>query len=484
LASPVAHATRQASHVASAFFPLAPGCGLPDWRVSCRCGDSARPGPRAELVLGGAPLGELSRQALDVGDGGARVGTPTYVYDLDGIAAEARELELAFEGMPHLVAYAVKANAAGPVIRALVAEGCGADVVSGAELLLALRCGVLPERLVFSGVAKRDDEIDLAIGVGEAGIHAINVESVEEIARIAARASAQGRVARVTLRVNPGVAAAALDTHSYISTGHDKAKFGVPLSSLPDAMTALDASRAALRLVGITAHAGSQLTSIDAYLASARAVFETAKALGDRFSLEFVDTGGGFGIDYEGTTSPSSSSSSARPGGPPRPADYIRAARAAQRDHGLGHLALYCEPGRALVGAHSVLLAKVIQRKVTLGEPPRRWLMIDAGMNDLMRPALYQARHRIVPVILDEGARLLPLRVVGPVCESSDDFGVHDLPESDFAEVAILDTGAYGYAMANHYNGRALPAEIFLRGGAVSSIRPRKSVASWVDDRV
>ncbi len=425
-----------------------------------------------ELTLGGVPLGSLSRKESGAsGDASARIGTPTYVYDLDGMAQEANDLEAAFDGAPHLVAYAVKANSAGPVVRALVGEGCGADVVSGAELLLAMRCGVTPERIIYSGVAKRDDELDLAIGVGDDGIRAINVESVEEIPRIAARASAQGRVARVTLRINPGVDAAELDTHSYIATGHDEAKFGVPLSSLADAVNALEAAKGAVRLVGITSHAGSQLTSIEAYLASARAVFETARKLRDRFALELVDTGGGFGIDYGN-------------GCPVRPADFIRAARRVQHEHGLGDLALFCEPGRALVGAHGVLLAKVIQRKVAHGDPPRRWMMIDAGMNDLMRPALYQARHRIVPVMLEPEARLVPYRVVGPVCESSDDFGVHDLPESDFAEVAVLDAGAYGYSMASRYNGRPLPAEVFLRGGVVAAIHPRKSITDWVDDRL
>ena len=337
---------------------------------------------------------------------------------------------------------------------------------------LATRGGGTPERSGYSGVAKRDDELDLAIGVGDTGIRAINVESVEEIPRIAARAAAQGRIASLTLRINPGVDAAELDTHSYIATGHDEAKFGVPLSSLSDAIVALEAARSSVRLVGVTAHAGSQLTSVEAYLASARAVFETAKTLRSRFSLEFVDTGGGFGIDYGD-------------GCPVRPADFIRAARAVQREQGLDDLALYCEPGRALVGAYAVLLAKVIQRKVAAGDPePRRWMMIDAGMNDLMRPALYQARHRIVPVVLQPGARLLPYRVVGPVCESSDDFGVHDLPDADLAEVALLDTGAYGFSMASRYNGRPLPAEVFLRGGAVATVRARKPVTDWVDDRL
>lgn len=422
-------------------------------------------------MLGGMSLAGLSNREVNLDGRTVRIGTPTYVYDLDGMAREARELEAAFEGAPHLVAYAVKANSAGPVVRTLVAEGCGADVVSGAELLLAMRCGVVPDRIVYSGVAKTDDELDLAIGAGEAGIRAINVESVEEIPRIAARASALGRVARVTLRINPGVSEDQIGTHSYIATGHDEAKFGVPLASLADAVSALEAARASVRLVGVTSHTGSQLTALDAYLASARAVFETARSLRDRFALEFVDTGGGFGIDYGD-------------GCPVRPADFIRAARTIQREHGLDDLALFCEPGRSLVGAYGLLIARVIQRKVAPGDPPRRWMMIDAGMNDLMRPALYQARHRVVPVVFEPGARLSPYRVVGPVCESSDDFGVHDLPEGELAEVALLDAGAYGYSMASRYNGRPLPAEVFLRSGAIVGVHARKPITDWVDDRL
>ena len=425
-------------------------------------------------MLGGVTLGDITRQHAEIdgeGPAGGRIGTPTYVYDLDGMALEARELVAAFDGAPHLVAYALKANSAGPIVRTFVGEGCGADVVSGAELLLALRCGVLPDRLLFSGVAKTDEELDLAIGVGDEGIRAISVESVEEIPRIAARASAQGRVVRASIRVNPGVEERALDTHAYIATGHDRAKFGIPLASLADATAALDATKGTVRLLGISAHAGSQLTSIDAYVASARAVFDTAKSLLPRYPLEFVDTGGGFGIDYgSGPTS--------------TPADFVRAARAMQRDVGLGDLALYCEPGRSLVGKHGVILARVIQRKSAPGDPPRRWLMIDAGMNDLLRPALYQARHRIWPMTLREGEPLATFRVVGPVCESSDDFGDHELPlDPGLAEVAILDAGAYGFSMASRYNGRALPAEVFLRSGSIATVHPRKPFTDWVDDR-
>lgn len=415
--------------------------------------------PDGTLDIGGVSLAEIARDT--------RIGTPAYVYDLDAIAAEARELREAFGAAPHLIAYAVKANSAGPIVRALVAEGCGADVVSGAELRLAERCGVDLDRIVFSGVAKTDDEIDLAIRVGARGIGAIQVESVEEIGRVGARAAAAGRRARVSMRINPGVAADEIDTHSYIATGHDEAKFGVPNASVPEALQRLEQT-SSVELVGLTSHVGSQFTSTDAYLASARSLFELARQVRATFPLRFVDSGGGFGIDYgEGCAV--------------RPADFVRQTRALQAELGLDDLALYVEPGRSLVGAHGVLVARVLQRKLA-GE--RRWTMIDAGMNDLMRPALYQARHRIVPLELAAGgAPSRAYRVVGPVCESSDDFGVHELPDGDMREVAILDAGAYGYTMASQYNGRPLPAEVFVRRGRIVGISPRRSIDPWIDER-
>ncbi len=417
------------------------------------------------LELGGVALSELVQDA--------RIATPAYVYDLDAIAAGARALREAFDGAPHLVAYAIKANSAGHIVQTLVAEGCGADVVSGAELVLALRCGVEADRIVYSGVAKTDAELDLAIGAGPHGIKAIQVESVEEIPRIAARAKAAGRTARVSLRINPGVDAEALDTHSYIATGHDDAKFGVPVSSVPDALALLESEgvKGAVRLVGVGAHVGSQFTTTDAYESSAKVVFDLARSLRGRFALDFVDGGGGFGIDYgEGCQA--------------SPPDFIRAARALQKEMSVDDLAFYCEPGRSLVGAHGVLVARVIQRKESLrSDVVRRWMMIDAGMNDLMRPALYQARHRIVPAV-DPGGERRAYRVVGPVCESSDDFGIHELPAAPFDEVVILDAGAYGHSMASRYNGRPLPAEAFLKGGAVAHVKLRKPIEDWVDDRL
>jgi diaminopimelate decarboxylase len=416
----------------------------------------------------------------------ARIGTPSYVYDLAAIEAEARALDAAFEGAPHLIAYAVKANSAGPIVRALAALGCGADVVSGGELRVALGCGVAPEKIVYSGVAKTDDEIDLAIHAGEHGIHALQLESVEELLRIEARARASARQAQVAIRVNPGVDKEAVGTHAHVTTGHDEAKFGVARDDVAAALSLAHRSKH-VALIGISTHVGSQLTATEAYVTAGRVVFEVARAARERgAALRFVGTGGGFGIDYgEGCAT--------------KPADFVRAIRAEQRAAGLDDLALHVEPGRALVAAHGVLLAKVIQTKRAaqgskehdVDEAPASaanasnatgWLIIDAGMNDLLRPALYQARHRIVSL---EAPRRAPqaYRVVGPVCESADDFGEHgDLAGTGF--VAILDAGAYGFTMASEYNGRALPAEAFVRGGRVVALAEREPPEAWVQRRL
>jgi diaminopimelate decarboxylase len=427
------------------------------------------------LRLGGVSLAEVA----------AATGTPAYVYDLDAMGAGARALQGAFDGRPHLVAYALKANTAGAVVKTFAAEGCGADVVSGAELSVALACGVAPDDVVYNGVAKLDAEIDLAIATGPRGIGGIFVESVEEIPRIAARAVAAGRVARIGVRVNPSLDLAGA-THVHIATGHDRAKFGVPRADAARAVELVEATPS-LELVGMTAHVGSHFTTTQPYVDSARVLFglvQSLRAAGRLRALRFVDTGGGFGVDYDGSHGSGDSSERARDP-MPEPADFVRAARAAQREFGLDDVALYVEPGRCLVAAHGVLLANVVQTKVAAAG---RWLMIDAGMNDLIRPALYQAHHRVVALVDAAGgpdaAPPVTWRVVGPVCESSDDFGEHVLPLDPPAQVAILDGGAYGFTMASEYNGRQLPVEAFLRGGRIAAQTRRSSVQSWVDERV
>ena len=411
-------------------------------------------------VLGGISLVDLLRDGT--------IPTPAYVYDLDAMEAEARALAEGFGANSHLVAYAVKANSAGAVVRALARGGAGADVVSGAELAVVLGCGITPDRVLYSGVGKLARELDAAIGAGDRGIHAIQVESVEEIARIAGRSAALRRRARVSIRVNPGIEA---DTHAHVATGHDEAKFGVARADLPAAWEAL-ARAPHLDLVGLSSHVGSQLTQIDEYVAAAEVLLALAVSrheVGARF--EFIDFGGGFGIDYGA-------------GCAAKPADFARAGVKLLGASPLAELQLVVEPGRSLVAAHGVLCASVISSKRSL-EGDRRWLIIDAGMNDLIRPALYAARHRIES--LDRASAAIATapgyRVVGPVCESSDDFGEHPfdaVPE----RVVIRDAGAYGFTMASEYNGRALPTEVFLRGGKVDSISASPGVDAWVAARL
>ncbi len=403
--------------------------------------------------MGSARLSELLSRA--------EVPTPAYFYDLDGMQDGARRVEAAFGERKHLTAYAVKANSAGKVLQTFAREGLGLDVVSGGELSLALAVGVAPGKIVMSGVAKTDAELDQAI---QAEIYAIQAESAEEVTRLAARARSLGRRARVALRVNPGVE---IDSHAHISTGHDAAKFGVPARNVPAAFERIDAEATSLVGVGLSMHIGSMQSSPDGYRSAAEKVAELARARRSRNSeLEYVNFGGGFGVDY-GT----------QPSSPPEA--FVSAAIDVAARFGLDALRLCIEPGRAMVAPFGVLVARVVQAKVT---DARRWLMLDAGMNDLLRPALYAAHHRVEP--LERAPEPGEWRVVGPVCESSDDFGSHVIGEQVPELVAIREAGAYGYVMASEYNGRALPAEVFVSGGKIVGVLRGRDVASWVASRL
>lgn len=389
------------------------------------------------------------------------VATPAYFYDLDGMRESARRIEAAFGAQSHLVAYAVKANSAGPVLRTLFGEGLGADVVSGGELALVLAAGLPPERVVMSGVGKTDGEIDRAIG---AQICAIQAESAEEIVRIAARARAAKRKARVALRINPGID---VETHAHIATGHDAAKFGVPATELPQVFERIDAESDAVVAVGLSAHIGSMQTNPGGYRAAARRVAELVRARVELApGMEYANFGGGFAVDYGD-----------RPVSPPE--EFVAEALAVASEARVSHLKIFVEPGRSLVAPHGLLVARVVQSKVTA---KHRWLVLDAGMNDLIRPALYQAHHRIEP--LDCAPSAGDWKIVGPVCESSDDFGYHPVGETAPEFVVIRDAGAYGFVLASEYNGRALPAEVFASGGKVAAVIASPGVDDWIARRL
>lgn len=409
-----------------------------------------------QALIGGLPVDEVLARA------GAP--TPAYVYDVGAMADEARSLIAGFGDAPHLVAYAVKANTAGTVVGALAAAGCGAEVGSGGELAVALAVGIAPDAICFNGVAKTNAEIDAAIMTGPQGLAAIQIDAVEEIARVDARARALGRTARISLRLNPSIQA---DTHAHIATGHDDAKFGITLARLPEAFAAVDAA-GAVALVGLSSHIGSQLTRTDEYLEAADRLFDIVREREAQRGrhLELLDVGGGFGIDYGD-------------GCPARPADFAAGAADRARRAGYGDRRLVVEPGRALVGPHGVLVSSVVTVKRSAAW---RWLVIDAGMNDLLRPALYEARHRVEATRSARGG--VPYRVVGPVCESSCDFGEWSLSDPPPPRVILRDAGAYGYTMASHYNGRALPVEVFVLPGGEIRTSGAGSADAWVKDRL
>jgi diaminopimelate decarboxylase len=409
-------------------------------------------------LAGGRPIAEVLAEA--------GVPTPVYVYDVGAMVREADALAGGFHFHRHMIAYAIKANSGGPIVRALAESGCGAEVGSRGELEVALNCSVAPEAVLLSGVGKSDADIDAAIGVGDWGICAIQIDAIEEVARIEARARAQSRVARVALRLNPGVEA---DTHEHIATGHDEAKFGIPIEELGPTYEALRGGEHLL-LVGMGCHVGSQLTRTDEYLKAGELLFDAARAYesagGAR--LELLDLGGGFGIDYGD-------------GCPVKPADFAHQAVERVKAAGFGDRLLVVEPGRALTGAHGVLVSSVVTRKRASG---RDWLVIDAGMNDLLRPALYRARHRIEPLDCSPTTAGSAWHVVGPVCESSDDFGAWPFEEPAPERVVLRDAGAYGFTMASNYNGRGLPAEVFVMPDGRILASQAGDARTWAAERI
>jgi diaminopimelate decarboxylase len=404
-----------------------------------------------QACLGGRPLSSIVSQA--------GVTTPAYVYDLGGMRDRVERLKSAFGSARHLIAYAMKANSSGRVLSTFRDAGVGIDAVSGGELLLARRLDIPAQMTVFSGVAKTDAELDLAL---QAQIFSIQAESPAEVTRILARAESLGEKARVSLRINPAVE---IDSHAHISTGHVRAKFGIPPTEV-SGLTELLTQSAHGKLVGLSTHVGSMLRTPSGYIESARVVCEQARALRARgVGLEFLDFGGGFGIDYGAAPAE-------------EPAQFAKAAVELLASEGLEDHLLVVEPGRSLVGPFGVLVASVVQTKQS-GD--LTWLFIDAGMNDLMRPALYGAIHRVEALDRPPGGH--EYQVAGPVCESTDNFGAHALGTPP-THVVLRDAGAYGYAMASEYNARPLASEVFVDGGEVVHVSPSRGVEAWIQDRL
>ena len=382
-----------------------------------------------------------------------RVGTPVYIYSARAIREAYRAIDEAFAAYPHAIHYALKANSTLAIVRLLRSIGSKVDANSGGEIQVAQRAGYGPGDIVFTGVGKTREELDHAIA---AGIGTINAESAGELDRIAALASAQGREARVALRVNPDIDAG---SHPNISTGLRINKFGVPLQDAR-AIYSERRGRPGLRFVGVHVHIGSQITTADPLRRAARTLATLALELRDEgFELEHLDVGGGLGIAYEGRPIAG-------------PADYAEAVIPELRRSGLPVL---LEPGRSVVGHAGALIARVVDTKRYADG--RLFAVLDAGMGELIRPALYGSYHRIVPVRPRTGAEA-SWDVVGPICESSDVFArerqLTPLEVGDL--VAILDAGAYGSVMASNYNRHLLPPEVLVDGGQWTVIRRRQTL--------
>jgi diaminopimelate decarboxylase len=395
--------------------------------------------------------GVLGCDGVSLVEAAARFGTPLYVYSRAAIEAAYGAYDRAFAPVPHRICYALKANGSGALLRILAGLGAGADIVSGFELEAALRAGFPAERIVFSGVGKTTDEIGRGL---DARIGEFNAESEEELRRISAAASARGRTVRVTLRVNPDIDP---KSHAYISTGLRQNKFGVDIALAPEIL-ARARTMPGLEVSGVQCHIGSQIMTLEPMEQAVRELVAlTRRLLAEGFPLRTIDIGGGLGVDYEGQ-------------GAPDPAAL--AARVLPLLEGLP-LTLLLEPGRSIVGAAGALLTRVLDLKENRG---KQFVIVDAGMNDLMRPALYSAFHRVEPVA-SRGGETRRVDVVGPVCETGD-FLARDrnLERVEAGELlAVRDTGAYGFVMSSNYNMRPRAAEVLVEDGALRLIRRRET---------
>jgi diaminopimelate decarboxylase len=381
------------------------------------------------------------------------VGTPVYLYSAHAIREAYRALDAAFSAYPHAIHYAMKANSTLSIVQLLRSLGSKVDANSGGEMQVARRAGYGPADIVFTGVGKTRDELRDAV---VEGIGTINAESAGELDRIAELAVAQGREARVALRINPDIDAG---SHPNISTGLRVNKFGVPLQEARAIYRERQATPG-LRFVGVHIHIGSQITTVEPVRRAARTLAALALELrDDGFALEHLDVGGGLGIDYEGQAIVG-------------PVEYARTVISEIERCGIP---VVLEPGRSIVGHAGALVARVVDIKRY--PDGRQFAVLDAGMGELMRPALYGSYHRIVPVRPRDGAET-SWDVVGPICESSDVFASErQLPPLAVDDlVAILDAGAYGSVMASNYNRHLLPPEVLADGGQWRIIRRRQTL--------
>jgi diaminopimelate decarboxylase len=399
------------------------------------------------LQCDGVPLTELA----------ATYGTPLYVYSATTITDRYREIERAFGSYPYALHYALKANSTLAIARLLRGLGAKADANSGGEIEVALRAGFIPAEIVFTGVGKTDAELANAIDLG---VRSINAESEGELERIDAIAAGRQTRARVAVRVNPDIDAR---SHPHISTGRKNNKFGIAIDDALEVCRRMR-DRAGIEIVGLHSHVGSQITDLEPLRRAAAALVGLARELkSDGIAIDHLDIGGGLGIAYDGQRVPSA-------------AEYAAAVLPIVSESGLN---LILEPGRFLVGSAGVLVARVIDVKPQAGG--KQFVILDAGMTELIRPMLYSAFHRIEPVLQSDAPEAL-CDLVGPLCETSDTLGKdRPMPLPAVGDLlAVLDAGAYGSVMASNYNRRPMPAEVLVQDGRPSLIKRRQTIDDLV----
>jgi diaminopimelate decarboxylase len=400
--------------------------------------------------------GEMFAEEMPIKKIAKEVGTPAYIYSLAALRQQFRTFDQAFSSVPHLVCFSVKANSNIALLRVFAKEGGGFDIVSGGELFRALRAGADPKKVVFSGVGKKKDEIEYAL---RSGILMFNVESEHELVALNEIAGAVKKKAPVSLRINPDVDP---QTHPYISTGMKKAKFGVDIRRSVEVYKKA-VSLPNLEVVGVDCHIGSQLTSVSPFVDALARVREyldrvlvgSLRKEGAR--IRYVDLGGGLGITYKDET-------------PPGPEEYAKAIL-----EGLEGLdvTLILEPGRVIVGNAGILVTEVLYLKET---DEKKFVIVDGGMNDLIRPALYGSYQAIQPVIQNNGQTVVA-DIVGPICESGDFFAKdREIAQPTRGDLlAVMSAGAYGFTMASNYNSHPKPPEILVDGDKYYVIRAREN---------
>jgi diaminopimelate decarboxylase len=401
--------------------------------------------------------GTLYCEQLPVADAVARWGTPLYLYSQTAIEERFRALDEALAPVPHLIAYSVKANGNLAVLRTLGALGAGADIVSGGELHRARLAGIPGERIVFSGVGKTVNELAAAM---EAGIYAFNVESEGELRALSYLASATGQTAPIALRINPDIETPT--PHAYTRTGHAATKFGIPIERARE-LYRLAADLHGIRVRGVDVHIGSQILETTPYAQALSQVLELVSELKrDGIELEYLDLGGGMGIPYTGGEGIDLD-------------EFAAAIVPAVKESGLR---LVVEPGRFLVGAAGVLLTRVLYLKEGGG---KRFVITDAGMNDLLRPSHYSGWHAVEPVV-EMGREVERVDVVGPICETGDFLALdRDLEMPEPGELLAIHTvGAYGFSMSSTYNQRPRPAEVMVKGSDATLVRRRETLDDLV----